>query len=69
MSAYSITLTPRNTLPRTIVASSQLTVALRWLVWAERTASAIVSELPMRTAVLNNPHEMAIDLLAWANAS
>ena len=64
-----MTLTPRNTLPRTIVASSQLTVALRWLVCAERTASAMVSELPMRTAVLNSPHEMAIDLLAWANAS
>ena len=64
-----MTLTPRKTLPRKIVASSQLTVALRWLVWAARTASAMVSELPISTAVLNRPHEIAIDLLAWANAS
>ena len=56
-------------MPRTIVASSQLTVALRWLVCAARTASAIVSELPISTTVLNSPHEMAIDLLAATNAS
>ena len=51
-------------MPSTIVTSSQLTVALRLLVCAARTASAIVSELPIRTAVLNRPHEIAIDLLA-----
>ncbi len=52
-----------------MVASSQFTVALRWLVWAARTDSAMVSELPMSTTVLTRPGTMAIDLLAAANAS
>ena len=53
-----------------MVASSQFTVALRWLVWAARTARAMVSELPISTTVLISAgHDFAIDLLASANAS
>ena len=50
-----MTLTPRKTQPSEIVRISQMTVAVRWLVCAALTASAIVSELPMSTAVLSAP--------------
>ena len=56
-------------MPSTIVRMSQLTVARRLLVCAARTASAIVSELPISTAVLRAPQKMSIELLAAANAS
>ena len=48
---------------------SQLTVALRALVCADRTAIAIVSELKISTAVLRPPQNRSSRRLASANAS
>ena len=42
---------------------------MRWLNCADRTASAMVKELPMSTTVLIRPHEKVIDVLAATNAS
>ena len=69
MSEYSITFTPRNTVPRIMVRISQFTVAWRLLVCAPRTAIAMVSELPISTAVLRPPQNSDSDRLASANAS
>ena len=56
LSVYSIALMPRNAAPKTIVETSQKTCVSRfWLVCAARTASAIVSELTIRIAVLTAP--------------
>jgi hypothetical protein len=65
-----MTLTPRNTAPRNIVATSHMT----WVkggrpVCAARTASAIVSELKISTAVLKAPQPIARCALAsWKAA-
>ena len=64
-----MTFTPRKTSPRTIVRISQTTVACRLLNCAARTASAIVSELPMSTTVFSAPQKSVIDVLAATNAS
>ena len=49
-------LTPRNATPKNIVATSQNTCVFGGaLVCAARTASAIVSELTIRTIVLTAP--------------
>ena len=56
LSVYSIALTPRNAAPKNIVATSQTTCVFGFaLVCAARTASAIVSELTIRTTVLTPP--------------
>ena len=52
-----------------MVRISQLTVALRLLVCAARTASAMVRELPIRTIVFSSPQPIVIDVLAMTKAS
>ena len=69
LSVYSITFTPRNAVPKNIVATSHMTCVLGFaLVCAERTAIAIVSELTIRTTVFTPPQTLLRCALASWNA-
>ena len=64
-----MTFTPRNAVPKNIVASSHATCVFGFaLVCAERTAIAIVSELTIRTTVLAPPQALLRCALASWNA-